>query len=128
MKNKTKPAMKILSSRMHGFLDYVTVIFLLLTPYLFGFNGLVAYFTLSLGIVHLVLTLFTNFEWGLFRIVPLRIHGAIELAVSVLLLGVAFWFRATVDYTSFVFYIVFAAVLFIVWLISDYQVRSYDHV
>ena len=120
--------MKILSSKMHGFLDYVTVIFLLLTPYLFGFNGLVAYFTFSLGIVHLVLTLFTNFEWGLFRIIPLRIHGAIELAVSVLLLGIAFWFRATVDYASFVFYIVFAAILFMVWLLSDYQVRSYDRV
>src|SRR5690349_8032031 len=84
-----KNNMKQLSPKVHGILDYATVVFLLCSPYLFDMQPNGRLFTFALGFVHLVLTLITDFPMGIFKIVPLRIHGIIELIVSVVLLIIA---------------------------------------
>ena len=113
--------MKQLSPKVHGILDYATVAFLLCAPFLFDMQPNGRLFTFVLGFVHLVLTLTTDFPMGVFRIIPLRIHGLIELIVSVLLLVMANLFRVTNDITAFYFYLVFAIVLFLVWIGSEYS-------
>lgn len=113
--------MKRLSARAHGILDYATVLFLALSPTLFDMHYPATVFTYSLACIHLLLTLFTNFEMGVIRVVPLYIHGTIELVVSVLLLAVAYAFHMRGDDTSFYFYLVFAVVLFIVWRSTNYK-------
>lgn len=112
-----------LSSKIHGILDYVTVVFLLSAPPLFDMMSVAATFTYALGIVHLVLTIFTRFELGIIKLVPLKIHGFIEILVAVALVAVAFFFRSAEDNIAFYFYLVFAIVLFIVWLLSDYKAQ-----
>ena len=113
--------MNRLSPKVHGMLDYVTVILLALSPSLFNMRGYATIFTWSLAFVHLMLTLFTNFKMGMFPVIPLRIHGIIEIWVSVLLVVVSFLFLMYSDVVSFYFYLIFAIVLFFVWLISDYS-------
>jgi uncharacterized membrane protein YhaH (DUF805 family) len=113
-----------LSPKVHGVLDYLTVLFLALSPYLFSMSSAAAVFTYMLAAVHLLLTLFTNFAAGVVRVVPLRVHGAIEFCVSFLLIVVANWFRTHNDLFSFYYYLVFAVVLFIVWLLSSYRTYS----
>ncbi len=113
-----------LSPRVHGILDYLTILLLILSPYLFGMQSAASVFTYSLAFIHLALTLLTDFEMGLLRIIPLPVHGAIELLVSILLVVVATAFRFWNDVTSFYFYLVFAGVLFIVWLFSTYNTAS----
>jgi hypothetical protein len=81
-------------------------------------------FTYSLAFIHLALTLLTDFEMGLWPIVPLSVHGVIELLVSILLVAVAIAFRFGNDVISFYFYLIFAAVLFIVWVFSSYNPAS----
>jgi hypothetical protein len=81
-------------------------------------------FTFALGIVHLSLTLLTDFDMGIFKIIPLKIHGTIEVTVSVVLVFIAFLFRSWEDQTSFYYYLVFSLVLFLVWLTSSYTNRN----
>ena len=116
--------MKKLSPRTHGVLDYITVLFLLISPQIFGMQGTAASFTIALGIVHLVLTSFTNFPMGIFKIVPFKWHGIIEIIVAITLIGVAFYFKTGGDSVSFYFYIGFSVVLFFVWLVSNYGPSS----
>ena len=114
--------MKKLSPELHGILDYITVLFLLVSPTLFEMQTASKAFTYTLAIVHLVLTLFTDFRAGVFKIIPLRIHGLIEIIVAVALIVIAIWFRISNDNVSFYFYLTFAVILFIVWTISEYRV------
>lgn len=116
--------MKLISAKMHGILDYVTVLFLLAAPSIFVMSDTARYFTYTLAVVHLVLTLFTNFDMGLIKIVPLKLHGLIELLVSFALAGISFYFRSEGDAVAFYFYLVFAIVLFIVWILSDYSGKA----
>jgi hypothetical protein len=110
-----------LSPGIHGILDYLTVLFLLISPALFEMHYTAAEFTYALAVVHLALTLSTNFRPGAFKIIPLRIHGLIELVVSVGLVGVSILFRMRGDNVGFYYYLVFSATLFIVWAASDYK-------
>ena len=99
--------MKKLSPRVHGILDYFTVLFLLLSPSLFDMQTPGSVFTYVLAIVHLVLTLLTDFPAGVFKVVPLKIHGLIEIIVSIALIAIAVWFRRSGDNVSFYYYLFF---------------------
>lgn len=113
--------MKLLSQKHHAILDYLTVLFLALSPLVFNMQLTGEILTYTLALVHLVLTLFTNFELGIFRVIPLYVHGVIEISVALLLIVVSFLFFIHRDNTSFYFYLVFGVVLFMVWAISDYK-------
>lgn len=113
--------MKIISSKAHGLLDYATVIFLLLAPSLFGMEGRLSTFTYVLAGVHFALTALTAFEVGLIKVIPFRIHGLLEVVVSLALAGVALWFRNTGDDLGFYFYIGLAIVIMIVFLLTDFK-------
>jgi hypothetical protein len=113
--------MKNLSPRVHGVLDYITVLFLLLSPSLFNMQTTGSMFTYILAIVHLLLTLFTDFPLGAFKIIPLKLHGLIEIVVSIALIVVAVWFRSSGDNVSYYYYLIFAIILFIVWTTSEYK-------
>ena len=113
--------MEKISSRIHGILDYLTVLFLFISPSLFEMQNKASTFTYALAFIHLALTLFTDFEAGAFKIVSFKIHGMIEIVVSIMLIGIAIWFRFSGDSVSFYYYLIFSAVLFIVWVASDYR-------
>jgi len=114
--------MKKLSPAAHGILDYVTVLFLFISPSLFRMETPGSALSYALAVVHLFLTLFTDFPAGILKIIPLRIHGLIELIVAIGLLVVAISFRI-LDYTvSFYFYLIFSVILFIVWAVSEYRI------
>lgn len=116
--------MKIISSKVHGILDYLTVIFLFAAPTLFKMEGNLCTFTYALGGIHLLLTALTNFEVGIFKVIPFRIHGVIELIVSVALIAVAFWFKNNESELGFYFYLALAGVILIVFILTDFKGSS----
>ncbi len=75
--------MKILSPRIHGILDYAVVAAFLATPSVLNLSGAPALVAYVLAGVHLGLTLGTAFPLGAIKGIPLSIHGALELIVSV---------------------------------------------
>ena len=86
--------MKIISSKTHAILDYATVIFLLASPSLFDMDNSLSTFTYVLAGVHFILTILTAFEFGLVKVIPFRVHGLIEVVVSIVLAALAFWFNS----------------------------------
>ena len=113
--------MKIISSKTHGILDYATSAFLLASPTLFKMEGDLCTITYILGAIHLGLTVLTDFEVGLIKVIPFRIHGLIELVVSLVLAGLAFWFYNNANEFGFYFYMALAIVIMIVFILTDFK-------
>lgn len=110
-----------ISPRLHGVIDYITVLTLLISPDLFGMQATASTFTFVLAFVHLGLTMFTDFDAGVLKLIPLRVHGMIEMFVSFGLIGVAIGLGVMGDTVSFYFYLIFSVVLFIAWILTDYK-------
>jgi hypothetical protein len=87
--------MKIIPRKMHGLLDYVVGIVLIAAPWLFGFadDGPATYIPVALGAGALVYSILTNYEFGVVRLIPFRVHLLLDvlsgafLAVSPWLFG-----------------------------------------
>lgn len=109
-----------LSSKIHGLVDYLVAIFLWIAPSLFNLPTNTTTVVYGLGLIHLALTAFTNFEYGLIRFIPLKIHGWIELAASVLILGVAFYLGSLEGEYARNFLIGVSVSVFVLWVLSDY--------
>jgi hypothetical protein len=113
--------MKILDPKIHGILDYAVVVAFAVAPSVVGLAGLPAAILYALAAIHLLLTLVTDFPLGVAKIVPLRVHGAIELIVSLALVALPWILNFSSDPTARVFYVVAGVVIFAVWLITDYR-------
>lgn len=109
-----------LNSKTHGVIDYIIAIFLFVSPSIFSLPYTSAVFTYGLATIHLVMTICTNYEYALTRFIPFKIHGAVELTVSILLIGVAFYLGGLDGDFSEKFYFGLAIVIFVFWLVSDY--------
>jgi hypothetical protein len=115
--------MKIINSRQHSAIDYIVVIFLLLAPTLFHLNDFISTLTYLLGVVHLTLTVFTNFQYGLIKIIPLKIHGLIELIAAIVLMASPHILSSYEDsITDQFFFATFGVVVLITWWATDYSV------
>lgn len=79
--------MRFLSSRTHGVLDYLTGILFLASPWLFGFHGggLAQTTMLVAGAVLLLTALLTDYELGVARLLPLRLHLGLDLLAGLAL-------------------------------------------
>lgn len=116
--------MNILTSKSHGVLDYIFSIFLLASPTLFQMEGNLSTITYALGAAHLLITALTNFEVGLVKLIPFRIHGLIEIVVALALVGLAFWLNNEGNEFGFYYYLAIAGVILIVFVITDFKNTS----
>jgi hypothetical protein len=84
--------MNIISRRTHGVLDYIVGIVLILAPRIFGFDtgGPESRIPITLGIVTIVYSLLTNYELGVFKLLPFRLHLTLD-TLSGVLLAVSPW-------------------------------------
>jgi len=113
--------MKFINSRIHGIIDYLVVVFLVLSPTLFGLPKLAASIAYILAGIHLLLTILTDFKFGLIKLIPFKIHGTIELIVSFVLLGLAFYLGAEEGVLARNFYVGFALAVFLTRMFTDYK-------
>ncbi len=112
--------MKVLTPRVHGVLDYVTVVFFLIAPSLFGLEGTAATLAYVLAAVHLTMTLVTAFPLGVVGALSFRAHGLVELVVAAALVVLP-WLLGDLFDGARVFYTVVGAAILIVWLLTDYR-------
>lgn len=118
--------MKKISPRIHGYLDFVTVILFLLAPALIGLEGLPAMLAYGLAGVHLVVTLVTDFPFGIVKVIPFPVHGWIERAVGPTLIAVPFILGFAEEEAARNFYIAAGLVIIAVGLMTDYQANVSD--
>jgi len=119
--------MKIISSKVHGILDYATSAFLLLSPTLFKMDGSLCTITYILGVVHFCLTALTIFGVGIIKIIPFRIHGLIEVVVAIGLAALAFWFYHNDNTLGFYFYMALAVTIMLVFVLTDFKTSSINN-
>lgn len=114
--------MKILAPKLHGIIDYVSVAGLLLAPTIFGLQGIAATVAYLLAGIHLVMTVLTDFPLGAVKLVPLKLHGLVEIVVGVSLLVLPWALASMVELgaNGRYFYSAFGAVLIAVWAVTDY--------
>lgn len=115
--------MKLISPKLHGIVDYCLIIFLFLSPVLFGLPGDTGPLVYGLALLQLVLTVVTNYSSGLFRAVPLKLHGVIELLISIGLIAAAFTLFEYDD-RSQKYCISLGIFWFIVVVFSDYDINK----
>ncbi len=84
--------MKIISTKVHGVLDYMMGILLIASPWLLGFasNGLEMWVPVVLGVTMIIYSLMTRYELGLSDNISMRTHLIID-TISGILLAASPW-------------------------------------
>lgn len=80
--------MKCIPTKVHGILDYVVAISLVLAPILFGFSevgGAAVVVPTVLGIALFVYSLLTKYEWGVFKVFGMPYHLMIDMVAAIFL-------------------------------------------
>lgn len=113
--------MKVISPRMHGYLDFVTVILFLSAPELLNLSQVPAMLAYSLAGVHLIVTLASDFPFGVVKIIPFPVHGWIERIVGPSLIAVPFILGFATEEIARNFYIAAGLIIIAVGALTDYQ-------
>ncbi|SIT86274.1 SPW repeat-containing protein [Pontibacter indicus] len=79
--------MRFIPTRFHGILDYVYGILLIAAPWLFDFaaGGAETWVPVVIGAMVLLQTIFTDFEVGLIRKIPMQTHLMLDFGIGVIL-------------------------------------------
>lgn len=112
--------MKPLTARLHGYIDYLTVLIFLVAPSVFGFGGIAAQICWLLAGVHLAMTLITRFPLGVFGRLAFTLHGWVERIVGPALIAVAFLPAISADRTAFAFFAGMGLVIIAVGWLTNY--------
>jgi hypothetical protein len=113
--------MKVISPRTHGYLDFLTVVIFLLAPTLLGLSQLPAMLAYSLAVVHLIVTLTSDFPFGIFKLIPFTVHGWIERLVGPSLIALPFIVGFANEDIARNFYIAMGVVIIVVGILTDYK-------
>jgi len=87
--------MKFITKKIHAFLDYPVAIALIALPFLLNLgtsNPLALQLSVATGIAAFVLTLLTDHETGLFKVVPYHFHLIVDFIVAIVFLIAPFIF------------------------------------
>lgn len=77
--------MKFITKKIHAFIDYPVALALIILPFLLHLgssNPIAFYLSVVTGIAALLLTLITDHETGVFKIVSYKIHLMVDFAVG----------------------------------------------
>lgn len=79
--------MRFIPTRFHGILDYVVGLILLAAPWLFNFsdNSYATWTIVAAGVIVLLQTIFTDFEVGIIRKIPMQTHLMMDFGIGVIL-------------------------------------------
>ena len=113
--------MQIISPRQHGYLDFLTVFLFLLAPVLFGLSEVPALLAYGLAMVHLAVTLTSDFPFGLIKLIPFTVHGWIERIVGPTLVVVPFVLGFADESMARNFYMGMGLIIIVVGLLTDYR-------
>lgn len=89
---------KVLSTKVHGYMDYLMGLLLIASPWLFGFfaGGMESWIPIIIGVATIGMSLMTAYEVGVAKIISMKTHLAIDFAAG-LLLAVSPWLFGFAD-------------------------------
>jgi hypothetical protein len=113
--------MRILSPWVHGVIDFITVAVLVLGSIVVGLGGAPLAIAFSLAVIHLLLTLLTDFPMGVWKKIPFFVHGIVELVVGIGLLILPSFAGYGPGSPARRFYLAMGAVILVVWALTAYR-------
>lgn len=116
--------MKILSPRIHGYLDYILVALFLLAPTFFGMSNVPSAISYALAAIHLTETILTAFPMGLVDLIPFTIHGASEFLISFVLMAMPWVAGFAAEASARSFFVGAGILIFVIWLTTDYKAAA----
>ena len=87
--------MKFITKKIHSWIDYPVAIKLMISPFIFGLgeSHIMAYYlTMVTGAAAFILTVLTNHQTGIIRVIPYKIHLVIDFLVGLTFLATPFIF------------------------------------
>lgn len=108
--------MKFVTKQIHAYLDYPVAIALIGLPFLLGLgssNPLAFQLSVITGVAALILTILTDHQLGLIRLIPYRIHLIVDFLVGVVFVLAPFIFSFE-GLDAYYYWLNGAAVLFVV--------------
>lgn len=112
--------MKI-SSKIHGIIDYLIVLFLWLGPTLFGLFEASSFYAYTVGSFFLILALCTNYELGVVKFLPFKYHGKIEGIAALVLMVIGIYLKTIDGFSSLSFFGGLGLVVLFFYFFSDYK-------
>src|SRR4051812_19094974 len=84
--------MRIIPTKLHGPVDYLVGVLLILAPWIFSYSDVdgAKWTSIVIGIIVLATAIMTNYELGLMRVIPMHVHLMLDAGVG-LVLVVAPW-------------------------------------
>lgn len=110
--------MKLITKQIHAYLDYPVALGLMGLPFLLGLgssNPLAFQLSVATGIAALLLTILTDHQTGLIRVVSYRIHLIVDFLVGVVFVLAPFIFSFE-GLDALFYWVIGATVLFVVGL------------
>ncbi len=79
--------MRVIPTRVHGIVDYLMGVVLIVAPWILGFadGGAEQWVPIILGAGTIVYSLMTDYELGVVKLIPMPTHLAIDLVAGILL-------------------------------------------
>lgn len=108
--------MKFVTKQIHAYLDYPVALALIGLPFLLGLgtsNPLAFQLSLATGVAALILTILTDHQLGLVRVIPYRIHLLVDLLVGITFVAAPFLLGFE-GLDAYYYWLNGAAVLFVV--------------
>ena len=120
--------MKIIPAFVHGIADYIGGIALLAAPNIFGFaevGGAAVWIPRIIGLIVLLQSICTNYEVGLVKILPMRVHLMNDYVAS-LFLAASPWLFGFADQPSNVWmpHVVVGVLVFVLTLMTESEPRG----
>ena len=85
--------MRFVTRTIHAYLDYPVAISLMVLPFVLGLgagNPLAKWLAVGTGATSFILTLLTDHELGVFKLVPYRLHVAVDRLVGAVFIAAPF--------------------------------------
>lgn len=117
--------MRFLPTKVHGVLDYLVGIALIAAPWLFQFQdvgGAAVSLPIILGIGLIAYSIFTNYEWGMVKVLPMPYHLVVDF-VAASLLALSPWLFGFADekINAWLPHVVVGVVVILVVMVSKTQ-------
>lgn len=83
----------MIDTKMHGYLDYLLGFLLIGIPFLFAVpDGVPSRLLILMGMATIVYSLMTDYELGLFKVIPVKVHLIIDFLSGLLLIAAPWLF------------------------------------
>jgi hypothetical protein len=89
--------MRFISTRVHGIIDYLSAATLLLGPRLLNWDARLVAGATVMAVVLTLLSLATRYEMGAVRVIPMRVHLALDALSGLLIASLPFVLFRDID-------------------------------